>query len=120
MMGFIFCSMAFWFEASCHSFVMVFGGGGAKIEQNIYPPEYPCPKARRTHRTRSGEQQPAYPNHDGHTSNNLEHLSRRASWCARAMRTKSDVVCYPCQRKDAEEHDVSEMNEETPMRKWRM
>lgn len=31
-MGFIFCSLARSLEASCHSFDMVLGGGGARKE----------------------------------------------------------------------------------------
>ena len=137
-MGFIFCSFALSFMASCHSLVMVCGGGWAdalwgKGRARQHHPEL-RPIAIRvlglTEMTRYKEQDTGHRYSSARGKENVQSSPWRVDRCSCAVFTKGDVVRYPglrsrvgrwehCQSRTQQIHEHKEGSEDVRM-KWPM
>ena len=81
------------FDASCHSFVIVFGGGGAaKSHIRVSLPATRCKHPERTERAGCEPDDTGCSEETRDTERDLERRAGRVDGCARAVRAEGDVV----------------------------
>lgn len=95
-MGFIFCSIARWFEASSHSLLIVFGGGAATIAYTVQRSHRVGKLTGHTEESRGSEDHTCCSNTCNYAKESLDAGTRWVNGSTGSMRSERNIIRYEC------------------------